>query len=86
MLQLFPDGSAKVLTLGTDILNGMHPQVIVPKGVWQGARLRSGGRFALLGTTVSPGFEFSDYESGRRESLIDAYPQLQDLIIALTSE
>jgi predicted cupin superfamily sugar epimerase len=42
------------------------------------------GKFALLGTTVSPGFELIDYESGRRDDLIKAYPQFQDLIIALT--
>jgi predicted cupin superfamily sugar epimerase len=39
MLQLWPDGSGRILILGSDILNGMEPQVIVPRGVWQGARL-----------------------------------------------
>ncbi len=84
MLQLWPDGSGRVLTLGPNILNGIHPQVVVPEGVWQGARLLPGGRFALLGTTMSPGFEFADYESGQREALVDSYPEFRDLIIALT--
>ena len=84
MLQLWPDGSGKILILGPDILSGMQPQIIVPRGVWQGLRLLRGERFALLGTTVSPGFEFSDYESGRRDLLVEAYPKFQDLIIALT--
>jgi predicted cupin superfamily sugar epimerase len=84
MLQLWPDGSGKVLTLGSDILNGMLPQVVVPGGVWQGARLLKNGGFALLGTTVSPGFEFADYESGRRDELIKSYPQFRELIIVLT--
>lgn len=84
MLQLWPDGSGKVLILGCDILNGMQPQVIVPKGVWQGARVLKKGRFALFGTTVSPGFEFADYESGRREDLIKSYSQFRDLITVLT--
>jgi predicted cupin superfamily sugar epimerase len=48
MLQLGPDGTGRILTLGTDLLSGMHPQVIVPKGVWMGARLHHGGRFALF--------------------------------------
>jgi predicted cupin superfamily sugar epimerase len=39
MLQLWPDGSIRVLILGSDILNGMQPQVVVPRGVWQGAKL-----------------------------------------------
>ena len=84
MLQLRPDGTGRVLLLGPDILGGMRPQVVVPRGVWQGSRLRSGGRFALLGTTVSPGFEYADYETGRRAELIEAYPQFHDRIVALT--
>jgi hypothetical protein len=62
----------------------MQPQVVVPRGVWQGARLYKNGRFALLGATVSPGFEFADYESGERDELINSYPQFRERIIALT--
>ncbi len=86
MLQLLPDGSGKTLLIGTDISGGMQPQVVVPKGVWQGSRLRSGGRFALLGTTVSPGFEFADYETGKRDLLMNSYPLFCDLIVSLTRE
>ena len=84
MLQLWPDGSGKLIILGSDILRGMRPQVAVPRGVWQGARLRNGGKLALLGTTVSPGFEFADYESGHRDELIKSYPRFREWIIALT--
>jgi hypothetical protein len=84
MLQLWPDGSGKVFILGPDILNGMQPQVIVPRGIWQGARLLKNGKFALLGTTVSPGFEFADYESGSRDELVKSYPLNREWIIALT--
>ncbi len=84
MLQLRPDGSGKTLLIGIDILKGMKPQVVVPKGVWQGARLLSGGRHALLGTTVSPGFEFADYETGERDLLIHSYPCFRDQILHLT--
>ena len=84
MLQLWPDGSGRLLTLGTDILHGMQPQVIVPKGVWQGARLLLGGKFALLGTTTSPSFEFADYEPGHRDELVKSYPRFQELILHLT--
>jgi predicted cupin superfamily sugar epimerase len=84
MLQLGPDGAGKILTLGPDIAGGMRPQVVVPRGVWQGARLRAGGRFALLDATVAPGFEYADYEHGRRDALLEAYPEFRDLILALT--
>lgn len=84
MLQLWPDGSGRRVIQGSDVLRGMQPQVVVPRGVWQGARLCNAGRFALLGTTVSPGFEFADYVSGQREELVKSYPQFRELIIALT--
>ncbi len=84
MLQLWPNGSGKRLLIGTELEQGMAPQVVVPYGVWQGARLVAGGKFALLGCTVSPGFEYADYESGSRQILSDAYPEYRDMIWALT--
>jgi predicted cupin superfamily sugar epimerase len=93
MLQLHPDGSSEVTILGQDIFNGHHVQVIVPQGTWQGcflnprcclATARRGGRFALMGTTVSPGFEFADFEPANREKLLEQYPTQRDLIIRLT--
>ena len=84
MLHLLPDRSHRVLTLGQDLAGGMTPQVVVPAGVWQGARRAAGGQWALLGCTVAPGFEFADYEHGRRGPLAEAYPAARDLIVALT--
>jgi hypothetical protein len=86
MLHLFPDGSGRAVTLGPDLLAGMRPQVIVPRGVWQGSRLAPGGRLALLGTTVAPGFDFADYEPARRDALLSAYPAFRDVILSLTSD
>ncbi len=84
MLNLRPDGSGGVIVLGPDLTAGMRPQVVVPRGVWQGSRLAPGGEFALLGTTVSPGFEFEDYEPGTRDALCRAYPGFKEMITALT--
>ncbi len=85
MLQLFPDGTGRTVTLGQDLAKGMRPQAIVPRGVWQGARLVPGGRFALLGTTVAPGFDFADYAHARRADLLGSHPAFRDLILSLTS-
>ncbi len=84
MLQLHEPAGGKVVVLGTDFDRGMRPQVVVPRGTWQGARLMPGGNFALLGATVSPGFEFADFELGQREPLLAAYPEFSALIAALT--
>jgi predicted cupin superfamily sugar epimerase len=84
MLQLWSDGTSRIVQLGPDLAAGQMPQVVVPKGVWQGSRLVDGGRYALLGCTVAPGFEFADYDSGDRETLIGGYPEHRNLITALT--
>jgi uncharacterized protein len=84
MLQLHPDGSARTVILGNDLAAGQHPQLVVPKHVWQGSHLLPGGKVALLGCTVSPGFDFADYEAGRFEPLASEYPQYTELIRALT--
>jgi predicted cupin superfamily sugar epimerase len=84
MLQLKPDGSGKVILLGQDIAAGMLLQHTVPGGVWQGSRVRAGGKYALLGTTMAPGFEYEDYETGRRQELSAQYPQYSAMVAALT--
>lgn len=84
MLQLHADGRAEPIVIGPDLEAGQRPQVVVPRGTWHGSRLLPGGRFALLGCTVSPGFDFADFEAGRREVLVEAYPDHADVIRALT--
>jgi uncharacterized protein len=84
MLQLHGDGRGETTVLGQDIMAGQQLQVIVPRGVWQGMCLNDGGRFALLGTTVSPGFDFDDFEVGTRNALKREYPSCADLIERLT--
>jgi predicted cupin superfamily sugar epimerase len=85
-LHLRPDGSGAVVTLGADLLAGQRPQVLVPGGVWQGACLAPGGRLALLGTTMSPGFAYPDYEKGERDELTRQYPAFAERIRLLTPE
>jgi predicted cupin superfamily sugar epimerase len=86
MLHLHPDGSSEVTTLGQDIFKEHRIQVIVPQGTWQGCFLNPPGKFALMGTTVAPGFEFADFEPADREKLLEQYPAQRDLIIRLTRQ
>lgn len=83
-LQLYPDGSSDIITLGQDIAHGMKLQHVVRGGVWQGSRLKPGGKYALLGTTMSPGFAYEDYESGTASELITQWPDRSALIRELT--
>ena len=84
MLQLSPDGESKVVAIGNDLDSGFEPQIVVPAGVWQGCRLKPGGRWALMGCTVAPGFDYADFEAATRLELLRDYPAHADLIAALT--
>jgi uncharacterized protein len=84
MLQLMPDGSGRCVVIGNDLAAGERPQVVVGRGVWQGSRLVAGGKWALMGCTVSPGFEFEDYEEGGRKSLSEGWPEFSEVIAKLT--
>ena len=86
MLQLHRDGRGETIVLGHDIMAGEQLQVVVPEGVWQGMFLNDGGTFALLGTTVSPGFDFEDFEVGTRDALIRQYPSCAAWIERLTAD
>jgi predicted cupin superfamily sugar epimerase len=77
-------GMAERIILGNDLAQGQTPQVLAPKGVWQGSRLLAGGSFALLGCTVSPGFEREDYEAADRYTLTRQWPEFTALIRELT--
>ncbi|MCE5323022.1 cupin domain-containing protein [bacterium] len=86
MLQLHTDGTHSIITIGSDIMTGESPQVVVPAGTWQGSRLKPGGKYALMGTTVAPAFDYDDYEHGSREALIAEYPECEEMIKKLTKE
>ncbi len=83
MLLLEPGGAAQCIRLGQDVLNGQKVQFVVPAGWWQGSQLLPGGRFALMGTTMAPGFTPEDFEAGDAESLAAAYPEAAELIRSL---
>jgi predicted cupin superfamily sugar epimerase len=84
MLQLWPDGSTRTLTIGTDLNAGHVPQLVVPGGVWQGSVLTDGGKFGLLGATMAPGFDYADYEAGERAELTMRFPEARTMIERLT--
>jgi predicted cupin superfamily sugar epimerase len=84
MLQLREGEEGRTVVIGNDLLRGERPQAVVERGVWQGSRLVKGGRWALLGCTVSPGFEFEDYETGDRAELCAGWPDFAEVIMALT--
>ena len=78
LLVLESPPTVTVHRLGHDLPSGQRPQAVVPAGSWQSARLLPGGRFALMGTTVAPGFESTDFEPGDPVELLSRFPSCGD--------
>ena len=84
MLHLYPDGTSATFILGPDLRAGQHVQLVVPAGVWQGMRLIGDGKLALLGCTVTPGFNYADYRNAKYAELVAKWPERAEGIRALT--
>lgn len=78
------DGTLTTKTLGKDLENGEAFQVVVPKNCWFAAEVNDKNSFVLVGCTVSPGFDYRDFELAGREQLIEKYPGHKELIEKLT--
>ncbi len=81
---LAKSGPARKVVLGGSLADGQQVQMVVPAGTWFGGSLNEGGKYALMGTTVAPGFEFEDFEIGGREELLKAFPRAEKEIMRLS--
>lgn len=79
-----PDGELDTVVLGDDDDLNWSLQVTVPAGCWFSASVMEENSFCLVGCSVSPGFEFKDFELGDRGDLMNQFPQHRDLIKTLT--
>jgi uncharacterized protein len=84
MLHLYPDGRSAVFILGQDLMAEQQVQLHVPAGVWQGMKLVGDGEMALLGCTVTPGFNYADYHNASVAELAAKWPKEAERIRALT--
>jgi len=62
------DGILTLYKLGLSPDKGIVPQVTIPANTWFASE--STGKFSLVGCTVSPGFDFNDFEMADRGLLI----------------
>jgi predicted cupin superfamily sugar epimerase len=83
MFQIDEHGSRKII-MGQDIFHGQQLQVHVPPSMWQGTKLLPGGKWALVGTNVFPGYEHKDFELADRNKFLQMYPDLHDAILDYT--
>ena len=74
LAMVWPDGRPEEIILGQDIEAGQHLQYVVPAGVWFGATPGEGSDYSMVGCTVSPGFDFADFEMGANRTLKSDFP------------
>lgn len=79
VIYLLNNNLEKVI-LGKDIAKGNTFQYTVKKNNWFAAELMEKNSFSLLGCSVSPGFDFNDFELAERKYLLRKYPQYEDVI------
>jgi predicted cupin superfamily sugar epimerase len=79
-----PAGVYSALRLGNDPKEGQIPQAVVAAGSWFGSHVTGWSSWALMGCTVSPGFDFADFEIGQRAKLIAQFPLHRRIIERLT--
>ncbi|MGM0635928.1 MAG: cupin domain-containing protein [Bacteroidota bacterium] len=77
-------GNYNHIRLGNDFLKNELPQFVVPANVWFAAEVEQANGFAFVGCTVSPGFDFDDFELAESLDLQQKYPAHQELINRLT--
>lgn len=75
-------GNSHKIILGKDFSKGHVLQFMVPAGWLQG--LRSLGEWSLVGTTMSPGFDFDDFLLPTQKELLEKYPSLKNDITRFT--
>ncbi|MFD0962655.1 cupin domain-containing protein [Pseudofulvibacter geojedonensis] len=78
-----PEGNYTKHKVG-HIHQGLQPQLIVPKGCWFASNIDEEDSYTLVGCTVAPGFDFSDFELAVEKDLSKLYPQHSHIINQLT--
>ncbi len=74
------DGNYYHIKLGRDLSAGETFQFVVPANTWFASEPATGGTFSLAGCTVSPGFDFEDFEIADKKNLLANFPQHAEII------
>jgi predicted cupin superfamily sugar epimerase len=84
LYMITPEGKLTITEIGKDISAGQVPQFVVPGGNWFAASGINKNDYSLVGCTVSPGFNFLDFELTSRKELLAKFPQHADVILSFT--
>ena len=76
-------GVLSEILLGDNLENNESFQVVIKKGTWFAARINQSNSFILIGCTVAPGFNFEDFEIGKKDELLALFPEHENVILKL---
>ena len=79
-------GEMQRIILGQDLCSGQQIQYVVPRNVWQGSKLVAGGSYALLGTTMAPGYQSADYIHADAATIREACPDESEMLLELVRQ
>lgn len=77
-------GNYSFQKIGLDLEDEQIPQFVVPKEVWFASEVLDPDSYSFVGCTVSPGFDFDDFELAEKKSLMNQFPDCSDIINRLT--
>ena len=72
--------------IGRNLEKNETPQFVVPGGCWFGAEVINKNSYSLVGCTVSPGFDFKDFELKSKKELLALFPDNEEIISKLTHQ
>jgi uncharacterized protein len=78
--EITPHGDYRCTRLGRDISRGEVFQYVVPANHWFASEPAPGSEFSLVGCTVAPGFDFSDFEMAKGDELLKTFPYHAELV------
>jgi predicted cupin superfamily sugar epimerase len=84
VIEMDETGKVKLTAVGSKMNEAEVFQYVVKANTWFGSRVKASGKFSLVGCTVSPGFDFLDFEMAKREDLLEKFPQHKRIIEEMT--
>lgn len=84
IIEIDLNGALVISRLGRNLPEGEKLSYTVKAGHWFGSRPAAGTKFSLVGCTVSPGFDFADFEMPDQAWFLQAFPQHEGIIREMT--
>lgn len=70
------DGKLSTIKIGRHAI----PQAVIRAGTWFAAALDNKKSYCLVGCTMAPGFDYRDWDLGKRDELVKMFPQHKKVI------